>query len=118
MANHEDRHGTEGDPEPAHKSEQVAAIKLVRVHDGEDDGSNRENDADHQRALIDPLYDRRSRQIELVGGHRAHFSTLFCPSDFSSGMKTGSVAPEPGSANFGGCDGTFCPAGTSFMLAL
>src|SRR5580704_1222722 len=117
VANHDNRHGTERNSQPAHESEQVSAEKLVGTRDSEDHGGDSEHDANHQRPLGDPADDRRSRKIDLVRSLRAHFDSSFISSDFASGTTMGCVAPDPGSRNFGGSEGIFCPGGMSDMVA-
>src|SRR4030088_1965165 len=46
VANHENRHGTECDTQPAHETEQVRPIEFFGPHKGADDSDNAEDDAD------------------------------------------------------------------------
>src|SRR5713101_1864887 len=109
VANHENRHGTEGDTQPAHETEQVRSIEFFGPHGGADDGDNSEDDADDKRPPRDGLHYRRRPQIEMVRGRRGHH---FSSSEFgfACGAMTGRLAPVPGSPwNFGDSDGTFWP---------
>src|SRR5215831_10245633 len=94
VADHKDRHGTEGDAEPAHEAEEISAIELVGARHGEDDGADAEDNANDQGSGADRLYDWRSREIKFLR-RRAHFDSSFI--SLISGATCGRVAPDPGS---------------------
>jgi len=116
VADHENRHGAESDAQPAHEAEQVRAIELIGLLEGQHNGDHREDDADRERALRYFLYNLGRRQIEMWSGRGAHLCSSVCEPVPES--TTGSVAPEPGCPrNFGGSDGTVWPAGKSALVA-
>ena len=118
VADHDNRHGAEGDTEPAHEAEKICAIELVGTEEGESGGNHGEDDADDERALRNLRDDCGRRQIELWSSGGAHLLSSFAASDCGAASITGRVAPEPGwPRNFGGSDGKACPAGTSALVA-
>ncbi len=51
VADHENRHGAEGNTQPAHEAEQVSAVELLGTNEGQDNGDDCKDAADHERAL-------------------------------------------------------------------
>src|ERR1700730_6059532 len=66
VANHENRHGTEGDTQPAHETEQVRSIEFFGPHEGADDGDNSEDDADDEGPPREVRDIQRGLQMQKV----------------------------------------------------
>ncbi len=116
VADHQNRHGAEGNAQPAHEAKQVSAIELVGADEGQNNRDHREDNTHDERPLRYFLNHRGRRQIEMWGRSGAHLCSSDC--ELISESIIGSVAPEPGwPRNFGGSEGTDCPLGTSAMVA-
>src|ERR1700735_4300993 len=100
MADRSEEHGTERDAQPTHEAEKVGAIEFIGTDKRQCARNQRENNADHKRALGNFSDYFRRRQIETYSGSGAHFCSSFGPISLpaASGAITGTVAPEPGSA--------------------
>src|SRR5438067_8984688 len=113
MPEHENRHRSQSHAQPRHVAQQIGTKKLLRPKPCAQKRDESESHADQPRTLLDGLDHWRRHQVQIMRGNRAHFVSSCVL--FTCG--TGSVAPEPGSSNFGGCDGTVWPAGTSAGVA-
>ena len=116
MPDHENRHRSQGHPQPGHETEQVGTEELVRAHPGQDRRDGGENQTDPERSPPDGLQHLRRRQVHRVQGGGAHFDSS-AAGEADSGTGTGKVAPDPGSSKRKAPEGTVCPAGTSAIVA-
>src|SRR5690348_5528848 len=113
MPKHKYGHRSQGHAQPGHKSHEVGAEKFVRTNPRPQGCDHSEDQANDQRPLLDGLDHRRRHQVQITQRSRVHFGSSW--TGLASG--TGKVAPEPGSWNCGGWEGTGCPAGTSAVEA-
>ena len=102
-------------PSQAMKAEQVGAEKLV--------GLLSQRPATAITPKTTPTISDRCWMVFTTGGaikSRLRMGAVLISAPPSLGLgfdARGNVAPEPGSWNCGGSDGTFCPAGTSAVVA-